>query len=189
MTFHILFRFESPYGMPKSGNRCSMFERVSEDRFSAHAVSGDEIDSISDRSEKTHDDSEVEEEEMAGVGNASHWAHGRSIWGHRSWDNKAIYFLVRPLEPHGRNQRNQCNHPTRYTESFGSRLRTYKTVLGAPVYPKGKASEDIYEEEEDEEVVDPEPFFEIETPRFRWICIIRQELLAEFLRSTQEDVG
>lgn len=96
--------------------------------------------------------------------------------------------LIRPLEPHGRNQRHQRNHPTRHPKSTGSRLRTDESEVDAPVNGKGQAGEDIDEEEKDEEVVKPEAFFEVETPCFRWIRVIRQELFAEFSWGTQEDV-
>ena len=37
-------------------------------------------------------------------------------------------------------------------------------------------------------MVHAETFFEVEAPRFRWICVVRLELLAEFSGSAQEDV-
>ena len=98
-------------------------------------------------------------------------------------------FLVRPLKPHGRNQGDHRDHPARYTESARSRPRTNESEFDAPVDGKGKASEDVYEEDEDEEVVNSEPFFEIEAPRFRGILVIRQKLLAHFLGGAQKDVG
>ena len=83
----------------------------------------------------------------------------RYIYPDRVAGSAYFALLVRPLEPHGRNQGNQRDHPTRYTESARSSPRTNEPELDAPVDRKGKAGEDVYEEEEDEEVVDPEPFF------------------------------
>ena len=38
-------------------------------------------------------------------------------------------------------------------------------------------------------MVNSEPFFEIEAPRFRGILVIGQELLADFFGGAQKDVG
>ena len=37
-------------------------------------------------------------------------------------------------------------------------------------------------------MVNAETFFEVEAPRFWWICVVRLELLAKFSGSSEEDV-